>query len=182
MKLRNFALLSLTALLFSCANPLNKATYYRYLETGAQAEKQRDAKTAEVAYSRALGNVHIGNLGPEREAEALFNLGRLERLNGKLDLSLEHLLKSLEIDQNINNVSLTFVKSTMGEIAKTYYDMEKYEEGSVYLDRMFKLDEESFRSGQSKRFILRIYSDYAEKFRELGQTEKATRYQAIADS
>ena len=162
MKYRTFVLISTLTLLVACANPLNKATYYRYLDDGAQAERQRDVQTAEIAYSRALGNVQIGNLGSEREAEALFNLGRLERLNGKLDLSLEHLLKSLEIDQKINNTNPKFIQGTMTEIAKTYFDMERYEEGSGYLDSVYQLDEKSFRSDQSKRFILKIYSDYAE--------------------
>jgi len=179
MKFRTAILTSILTLLVACANPLNKATYHRYLEDGAQAERQRDTQTAEIAYSRALGNVQIGNLGPEREAEALFNLGRLERLNGKLDLSLEHLLRSLEIDQKTNNANPQFIQGTMTEIAKTYFDMEKYDEGAVYLDRVYQLGEKSFRSAQSKRFILRIYSDYIEKFKERGQFEKAEKYQAI---
>ena len=58
--------------LIGCANPLNKVTYYRYLNDGAHAERHGADGISEKAYSRALVKVYKGNLGPEREAEALF--------------------------------------------------------------------------------------------------------------
>ncbi|MES9972265.1 MAG: tetratricopeptide repeat protein [Candidatus Thiodiazotropha sp.] len=171
------AVMMLLALsLAGCANPLNKTTYYRYLEAGATAEKQADAATAEIAYSRALGNVYMGNLGPEREAEALFNLGRLERLNGKLQQSLEHLLKSLEIDESKNNAKPEIIKSTLGEIAKTCYEMKAYEKGVIYLERLHAMGLDSFRSPQSKRFIHDIFSEYAEILDDLGMADKADKF------
>ncbi len=164
-------------LLLSCANPLNKNTYFRYLDTGAQAEARLDSNTAEIAYSRALGNVYMGNLGSEREAEALFNLGRMERVNGKYDSALEHLLSSLEIDETINNAEPKIIKSTLGEIATTYYDMGEYLQGLPYLDRLYSMDEDVFYSEQSNNFIDTLFSDYAKQLRKLGMAEQAEIYE-----
>lgn len=180
MILKWIAALSLFLLMVACANPLNKVTYQRYLEMGAKAQREADAITAEIAYSRALGNVYIGNLGPEREAEALFNLGSLERVNGKLDLALQHLLKSLELDTNTNKASAVLLKSTMGEIAITYYDMNQIEEGANYLDNLYTLDKFNYRTEQSKKFILSLFSDYAVKFESLGNIDKSERYRKIS--
>lgn len=156
--------LGILMLLTACiSNPLNEATYYRYLETGYNAEKQMDTLTAEIAYSRALGNVYMGNLGSKKESEALFNLGRLERINGKLDASLEHLLKSLKIDEKTNKSNDMFIKSTLAEIAKTYYDKGLYMEGEKHLNRLHSLGLSSFHSEQSKRFIQKIISQYSDK-------------------
>jgi uncharacterized lipoprotein YmbA len=41
MGIKHVALIGVLLLLGACANPLNKATYYRYLETGSQAEIAR---------------------------------------------------------------------------------------------------------------------------------------------
>jgi tetratricopeptide (TPR) repeat protein len=165
-------------LLASCANPLNRNTYHRYYETGAEAERQLVSVTAEIAYSRALGNVYMGNLGPVREAEALFNLGRMERVNGKFDLAKDHLIESLEIDENVNGAETTYIKSTLGEISMTFYDMGDYEQGLPYLDRLYDLDESTFYSEQSKGFIAEIFSDYAKKLREMGLADRAAKYES----
>ncbi|CAC9549880.1 hypothetical protein [uncultured Gammaproteobacteria bacterium] len=159
----SFALGILIFLTACISNPLNEATYYRYLKTGYNAEKQMDTLTAEIAYSRALGNVYMGNLGSEKKSEALFNLGRLERINGKLDASLKHLLKSLKIDEKTNKSNDLFIKSTLAEIAKTYYEKGLYMEGEKYLNRLRGLGVSSFRSEQSKKFIQKIISQYADK-------------------
>jgi tetratricopeptide (TPR) repeat protein len=180
MKLKTILVGGLLLCSFGCANPLNKATYYRYLEQGAQAEGQSNIPVAEVAYSRALGNVYMGNLGPEREAEALFNLGRLERLNGKLDLSLEHLLKSLEIDEEINGASVGLRRSTLGEIAKTYYEKNDLETGLIYLERMYQLGDPGQRTGQSIRFTTGLTSDYVAAFRAKGEIDSANKIEQFS--
>ncbi len=164
----------------NCANPLNKATYYRHYETGANAEQHGDAELAETAYSSALGNVYIGNLGPEIEAEALFNLGRIERINGKYDESLEHLLKSLYIDENINMANEDFINATLAEIAKTYYMKGQYQQGETYLSRISNVENKEFSSNQARQFLKNLFSDYSKKLNEIGLAEKAEHYSKMA--
>ena len=178
--IKRLYLLILVFFLYACANPLNKETYYRYLNEGTYAEKQANAVLAEIAYSRALGNVYMGNLGPEREAEALFNLGRMERLNGKLDPALDHLVKSLEIDENINKAGTKIIKSTLGEIAITLYEKGDIQQGVAYLDRLSSLDGNIFYSKQSRGFIGKLFGSYAKKLREQGNIEKAALYESLA--
>ena len=180
MAIQKFILAGFVLFLTACANPLNQETYSRYLNEGAIAERQANPQLAEAAYSRALGNVYIGNLGPERESEALFNLGRMERLNGKFDLALEHLQKSLQIDENTNNAPIKIIKSTLGEIAMTLYEKGNIQQGITYLDRLSQLDGSIFYSEKSKDFISKLFLSYAKKLREQGNVEKANFYETMA--
>lgn len=149
---------------------------------GAEAEHNRDIVTAEIAYSRALGNVYMGNLGPEKEAEALFNLGRIERLNGKLESSLENLKKSLEIDEQVNKADVAVIENTLVEIAQTFYEMNKIDEGTAYLDKIMATNNNNTKTGQSKRFTARVFNNYGKKLVEIGQQSKSEKYKEFADT
>lgn len=177
-------IISVMIILTSCANPINKVTYFRYLETGAVAELNNDTILAEVAYNRALANVYMGNLNPKIESQALFNLGRMERINGKLDLSLEHLLKGLKLDVNFTQQNKEHIIADLSEIAKTYYDKKQFVEGSVYMDRIIRImdsivDKTVF-SGKSKRFMNRLFLEYAVVIAPMGFEGKAKKYREFA--
>ena len=172
------------SLLSSCANPINEITYYRYLETGSLAELRNDPVLAEVAFNRALANVYMGNLDKKIESQALFNLGRMERVNGKLDLSIEHLLKALRIDENLKPINNEHLIADLSEIAKTYYEKNQYKEGSIYMDRIISIMEsitdKNVFTGKAKRFMNRLFLEYAEKIKQMGLDDKAKKYSEFA--
>jgi len=171
--------------LTSCANSLHERTYCRYLETGLAAQDNNDPVLAEVAYYRALKNVYWGHLGTELEAKALYNLGSMERVNGKLDLSLEHLLKALDLDENSNIRDINNIVGELAEIAKTYYDQQEFIKGSQYLDRAQKIiepvEEKGIFSAQSKRFLKKIFLEYAEEIASMGLEVQSQSYKTFAD-
>ncbi len=115
------------------------------------------------------------------EAEALFNLGRMERLNGKIDSSIDNLQKSLELDETINNANPSIIKATVAEIAKSYYEKEDYEKGIPYLERLLDFDKKVKSSGQANRFIVRLLSNYSVKLKEIGEINKTEKYQRYVE-
>lgn len=172
-------IIGVSILFLGCTNTLNERTYYRYSSIGAEAEKNGNVDVAEEAYSRALVNVKLGNLGSLHEAETLFNLGRMERLKGKFNLSLKHLKKSLEIDEKFNEVDKSIVIGSLAEIAKTYYEKKEYKNGIPYLDRIVSLNVGDYSSKQSERFIKNLFNDYSIELKNNGLVEKAKYYKEI---
>jgi len=168
----------------ACANPLNRATYDRYVEVARQAEARGDVGTMETAYYRAAENVRWGHLGERLEGEALFNLGRTKRLVGKLDESEELLKRSLAIDEKLYGRDAPVIGFTLAELAATYFEAKKYEEGIPVLVRLEPLAlqaRERYRD-QARRFIKRTYERYADELGKLGKVEDAERFKSVAGS
>lgn len=167
-----FAIL-LVGAISSCANTLNLTTYQRYHAEGAQAEREGNIQLAEAAYSRALGNVYMGNLGKQLESEALFNLGRMQRFTGKYDSSIQHLQKSLAIDDANPASKPIYIQNTLAELAKSYLLKADLSQGLPYLKRSIAILPVSSASPQVQRFISKLCTDYTDSLSAIGQNAEA---------
>lgn len=91
--------LILTALIASCANPLNLATSNRYDEACSEAETKGRLDVAEQMCYRALVNVDWGNLGPELKSDRLYNFAKIKRKLEKYEEAVSLFQQSLEIEE-----------------------------------------------------------------------------------
>jgi len=136
----------------------------------------------ETAYYRAAENVRWGNLGERLEGEALFNLGRTKRLVGKLQESEELLKRSLTIDEKLYGRDSFAISFALVELAATYFQAKKYEEGIAVLVRLepIALQARERYPDQARRFIKRTYERYADELIQLGMVEDAEWLQRVA--
>lgn len=170
--------------LSGCANPLNQATYYRYLEQGDNARAEGNWEVAEFAYSRALTNVDWGNLSQKDKSEALYNLGEVKQVLGKYDESATYLQQGLAIDEELYGPDGIITVYTLGSLAITYYKQNKIDEGVELLHRI-EATYPKYSNQHTPKFrkeAKRLFSDYAEKLRNHGDKSEAERLEAFASS
>lgn len=171
-------------MLTACANPLNRATFNRYRQQGIAAEAQGDWGTAERAYYRAAENVRWGNLGDELEADSLYNLGRVKRIVGKLDESEDLLKRALLMDEKFHGKEAFLSSYSLMELAETYYQARKYDEGLQLLSRLqpIALQNQQQYSPQSKTFLKEVFERYQALLTQQGRTAEAERLKVAIDS
>ncbi|MEW5891648.1 MAG: hypothetical protein AB1697_00680 [Pseudomonadota bacterium] len=167
-----------------CANPVNRTTYDRYREAALAAESRGDFATAEQAYYRAAENVRWGNLGDNAEMYALYDLGRIKRVVGKLGESEELLRRAAEIDSKLRS---TYGPSKGGptgyilaELAATYLAEGKLSEGIQILDKLEPIAAEY--SGGPRLFMKQTFSKYSQALSARSDLQNAQRFAKIAES
>ena len=113
---------------------LHDVTFHNYMEQGRQARDAGDLATAEVAYQRALTNVQWGNLGKDRKAAALHEIGNTKWMLGKYEEAEEYLLSSLTLYEELypdetNRFRIAYI---LGDIAWCYLNHNKRLRHSQY--------------------------------------------------
>lgn len=63
--MRHFAFLVLLLTITACTNPINRATFNKYMNAGMLAEKDGNLAAAEENYRRAYLNTQMGHLSEE---------------------------------------------------------------------------------------------------------------------
>jgi len=176
IRITSFIIYLLTALLLlSCANPLNRATYERNMEQGYRAEKDGDWGVAEIAFYRAAENVRFGNLGDQKESEALFNLGRTKRIVGKVDESVDLLERCLELDEKLYGHDHEMIGYTIAELAASYFEKHNFEKGIPLLIRLEAMADKY--SGRPRAFIKQLFNKYSAELTKPGMDSEAKRFQ-----
>jgi tetratricopeptide (TPR) repeat protein len=170
--------------LSACANPLNRATFNRYRQQGIAAEAQSDWPAAEKAYYRAAENVKWGHLGDELESDSLYNLGRIKRVVGKLDESEDLLRRAITIDEKLHGKEGFLTSYSLLELAETYYQLKKYNEGLELLNRIgpIALQNQKQYSPQSKTFLKEVFERYQEVLSKEGRVTEAANLKKVSDS
>ncbi len=170
--------------LAACANPLNRATFNRYRQEGLSAEGRGDLGTAEISFYRAAENVRMGNLGKDLESDSLYNLGRVKRLVGKLDESEDLLKRSLDIDEERYGKNGFIISYTMGELALTFYEEKKYDEGVSILIRLepIALLNKRKYSEQAKQAFRKTYIQYGEELSKQGRQKESEHFMNVSES
>lgn len=177
------SMVGLCFMLVACANPMNRATFYRYYQQGLAAENEGDWETAEIAYYRAAENVRWGNLGVELESDALFNLGRAKRKVHKLDESEELLKRALTLDEKRYGVDGFMTSYIIAELAATFYESKKIEEGVSMLTRLepIALKHKNNYSEQARGFIKQLYKKFGAELIKNGKLQDANRFNETAE-
>lgn len=177
--MKNIFLIILVTFIFSgCANPLNEATFSRYDKVCSDAERIGDFATAEQACYRALVNVDIGNLGPEKKSVALYNLGRIKKKVGKYDEAEDLLKQSLKIEESLSGPTSEKIGRRLAELAMTYGAKGKFIEGVPYLEKIEKTIQ--FFNGPERDTLARIFYIYGDELNKIIETEKAKRFIQIS--
>jgi tetratricopeptide (TPR) repeat protein len=168
------------ALATGCANPVNDSTMMRYTREGNAATSRGDLLAAEEAYRRALINVQLGNLGPQREALALHNLG-IAKLNlCKLDEAREALQRAYELrDKNPGGSPGEFA-GTVFELAQLNYEQHRYPDTVSLMERGIPLAEKLGADRQAPAVYAQLLVQYADALRRVNRNADADAVRARA--
>ena len=176
-----FALLILFVQCVGCMSE-SQISFHRYKGLGDRAERTGDWTGAYDAYLHAAESAKVGYLGPAYESDALYNLGRMNRLLGKLDESEDVLKRCLEIDEKLRGADGLQVGYTLVELAATYLAAKKHEEGVLLLERLQPMIGQYNVKGQMRAFIKRMYVEYAKELSARGMVQKTLQFEKVARS
>lgn len=176
MKSHLLIALILAGLVSGCANPLNRATSDRYMETCSKAESRGDLAVAEEACYRAAVNVDWGNLGPELRSERLYNLGRVKRKVGKFNEAEQVLKESLAVEKELSGPSSTKTGRRLAELSATYYQSNKITEGVAVVEKLKPIANQY--TGNERKFMAALFFEYGKKMAEKGDLELSKSFES----
>jgi tetratricopeptide (TPR) repeat protein len=164
-----------------CANPLNRHTYFEYRTKGEAAENAKEVSAALEYYARAEVNVRIGNLGPELESDAKFNLGRIKRICGQLEDSEILLRQAVALDRRLiseRRMSPLQLGYTISELATTLLLREKFDEGVTLMAELEPIGGDM--EPRARGFVTRTFERYSEAASKRGDAVKAVHFREAA--
>jgi hypothetical protein len=173
-----FAAICLSLLITGCANSLNQATANRYAAACADAELSGRLEVAEKACSRELDNADWGNLGAEQKSQKLYNLARIKRQLSKFSEAEDLLRVSLAIEERLSPPSPVRIGRRLVELAVNCAAQNRWDRGVYYMDRALPFAPEL--SGQERKYLSLVLTQYARKLREWNQTVLAERYETAS--
>ena len=165
--------LMLGVLIFSsCANPINRATYKKYINWGHQAENRGELKLARENYGRAFINTQIGKLTEAEQALAMYEYGRLSGYLCDFEEAEKYFKQALVLREKVN--APDFHKSqSYHELARLYYDHGQYAQAVPYFKLAIPLSEKvGVEEGWPIAFATTL-DEYAVALRNTGGEQEA---------
>ena len=183
-----YGLLGLVAMcLVSCANPINQATYVRYMDIGQYRMAAGDMVEAEKAFSRALVNAKSGQLPPEDKMITLLRLGEVTQFQGKYDEAANYLEQSLPFAEEAYGIDGGPTGEMLLALAIVYLDQGEVNKGIDLLPRIESIYLKKVKSEtittDSDRFKLSskwVFTSYARELSKLGRTTEAESLKLLA--
>jgi hypothetical protein len=166
--------ITVVLLLTGCANPINQVTMEEYAEKCRGAEQAKNFPVAVEAYRRAWINTRIGNLGPEAESMALYNLGRVQKNALMLSEAEMSLKRSLELELPLSGPMSAKVGRRVAELSTVLLGLRRTSEGVVYMVQL-KLVASQYQ-GAERRYVAGLFYVYADELRGAGSLEKADEF------
>jgi tetratricopeptide (TPR) repeat protein len=131
--------LALAWLATGCANPMNAIHYNDYLDRGNAALNAGDYPDAKIAFSRAVINARIGNLGPKDEARALYNYGLAVGMLCEYELSKQSFVDALRLEEQAEGPDGGMSVMRLFELARLEYDHGNYGDSARWYARALPL-------------------------------------------
>ena len=158
-------------ILAGCANPLNQATYSRYMNEGIEAFNARQFTRAEAAFARAADNVDWGNLGDDARAGVLYNLGDTKRILRKYDEAESLLLQAQAAAAKAWSPDSYSARMLNSGFVLLYLEKGEPLKGWPYVQRSFGTPD-STQYGGNIRWT-EVYADYERELARLGHETEA---------
>jgi tetratricopeptide (TPR) repeat protein len=159
--------------LVSCANPVNRVTYQRYLDAGDEAAMRGELERARFNYARAEANTVIGNLSPQEKANVLFKHARILANMCRYDEAEQKFIEANRLNEEVNGVGSEKTYVSLVEIGQMNYDIGRYEKAVQYFDKAFPIAEKYKLDAQYPGSFADAYTDYADALKRTGNIEKA---------
>ncbi|CCQ90287.1 exported hypothetical protein [Nitrospina gracilis 3/211] len=156
----------------SCANPINRVTFRKYIESGNVAENRGNLELARENYKRALINVNLGNLSEEEWAYAAYEYGRISGYLCDHEEAEKYMLQSLEIKERLE-FPLDFKAKSYFELARFYYDSDQYAQSIPYFDKGIQLAEILGGEKTDPIAFANILDEHASALRKTGAEQQA---------
>lgn len=162
------------ALIGGCDQARNE--YEQQLEVCTAGENNGVLSAAAEGCSNALEIARQNDFPPAEVSGLSYRLGRIERQQGRFEEAEVLLRASLDYESQVRNSA--GIASRLVELAISLAGQNRWEEGAALLDRA----EPHVRSlaGDERDAAMNAIRGYAAQVRKLGDTDRATRYAALA--
>lgn len=151
-----------------------------YMEGCATAEEAGRLEVAAEACRRAWINTRIGNLGPQAESTALYNLGRVLRKSGKWEDAESSMKRSLDLEEGLSGPASTKTGRRLAELSMTFIVSRRTVDGTAYVERLIAVAPEY--AGSERRLVAAIFYGYADDLRRLGHADVAEKFEAAGSN
>jgi len=161
MMKRLLALLFLGVLVVSmasCAQTTQDVFWWGHTSVALEEEKKGNLQEAKAKYVEACQRAIVHQLGDEKIADSLFNLGAFDFRQGHTKSALENLKNALALYEKEAEPKNKKIGPTLAYIAATYIKSYALFEGRPYANRLRKLGK--FCDGDEARFVKRVLEYY----------------------
>ena len=166
-------------LLAGCANPINQVTMEDYSDKCRSAAQAQNFPVAVEACRRAWINTRIGNLGPEAESMALYNLGRVQKNALILNDAEVSLKRSLELELPISGSASAKVGRRLAELSTVLFAQRRATEGVAYMEQLKSIAPQF--EGAERKYVAGLFYIYADELRATGSPERADGFTSFAE-
>lgn len=188
--MRHFAFLVLLLTITACTNPINRATFNKYMNAGMLAEKDGNLAAAEENYRRAYLNTQMGHLSEEEGGLALARGAAVKMKLGK-DSEAQELFKRAEsaletaYENAKDNAQAKTNTQQKAELSMCAYNLSLVKRDLCKLDEADRLFQESLaieqeisseRVGKHNNFISSRVCELAHLNYERGKQTEAVSY------
>jgi tetratricopeptide (TPR) repeat protein len=167
------------------ANPINQSTFKRYYSAGIDARDRGDLSAAREYFRRARINAQLGRLGPQSEARATYQLGRIV---GNLceHSDAEFLFAETVKILKESNAADRIQYAAIVEAAQFNYDIGQNEKAVPYFEQAIAIAEKVSWETYNPTGYAEVLKDFANALRQLNRlteaSEVAAKARAIRDS
>jgi tetratricopeptide (TPR) repeat protein len=163
-----------SALVCSCANPINAKTADNYYESGVQAELAGNLPLAQRNFSRAHLNAQLGHLGPAAEASYLYEYARVTGRSGNIQESEKAFTDTLALIDKANPKADKLRAPALSEYSRLLHDTGQHRKAAPVFERaVVELDKTGVESSDPIGYAGYL-DDYAKSLRAAGQASKAS--------
>ena len=154
-----------TALVTSCAAPINRKTSEITAQAGYLAQQQGDWDAARNNYAKAVVNAELGNEAPQKVAVLYYEYGRSLGVTCYFDDAEKYLSKALTVDRETNGPAYMSIL----ELARLNYDQNKYQEANNYYYELLSIYEKHNAEGQDPIGVADVYAEFAFSLEAVGK-------------
>jgi hypothetical protein len=165
-------------LIAACSHQAIQETYWGAgTSVALDEEKKGNIKAAETELKIALVRANR-ELGDDKRASSLHNLGAFYRRHNRLSDAIHYLIEALKVEEKVSGSSSQRVGRTLAELAAAYAMEGNFFEGRPYVDRLMLLAK--YYSGNEEFFVKKVLEAYAIDIEKYNNNEAALK--PIADA
>jgi tetratricopeptide (TPR) repeat protein len=165
------------ALLYGCANPVNRHTANRYWDAAIAARDAGDWRLARSNFARAIPNAELGGADSRQLAVAYYEYGRSSGVICEWSEAARGLQKALELDRSVAGpIHLSLV-----ELGRMHFDKKEFELAREYFAEAYGLLEEMSAETHDPLGYAQFLVEYATSLERSGAADQATPLRARAE-
>lgn len=155
------------------SNPINAHTAKKYFEYGVQAADTGDWDLARQNFARAHVNAQIGHLGPETEAQCIYEWSRVTGYMGKYADAEKGFNEVLVLIDRAHGKADALLAPTLCELARLFHDTRQHSKAISIFERAVSELEKTLIKEDDPIAFADFLEEYASSLRALGEDTRA---------